>query len=77
MSSFDRQEGGAHYKGMAIQPIDYIQRNGMDWCSGNVVKYISRHRSKNGAEDVRKAIHYCQMLLEVEYGELSTDRPSD
>ena len=69
MSSFDKQEGGNHYKSLAIQPFDYIHRNGLDWSSGNVVKYISRHREKNGAEDVRKAIHYCEMILEREYGE--------
>ena len=69
MSSFDKQEGGNHYKSLAIQPFDYIHRNGLDWGSGNVVKYISRHREKNGAEDVRKAIHYCEMILEREYGE--------
>jgi hypothetical protein len=69
MSAFKKQEGGSHYKGLAIQPYDYIQGNGLDWGSGNVVKYISRHKQKNGAEDVRKAIHYCEMILERDYGE--------
>jgi hypothetical protein len=43
--------------------------DGVIFIDGNVIKYISRHRSKNGAADVRKAIHYCQMILQMEYGE--------
>ena len=65
----DTQVGGSHYKDMAIQPVEYIYANEMPYMDGNVVKYISRHRSKNGAEDVRKAIQYCQMILQMEYGE--------
>lgn len=61
------QVGGSHYSDMAIQPIDYIVANAIPYLDGNVVKYISRHRSKNGAEDVRKAIHYCEMILRTEY----------
>ncbi len=65
----DTQVGGSHYKDMKIQPVEYIHANGMPYMDGNVVKYISRHRNKNGAEDVRKAIQYCQMILQMEYGE--------
>jgi hypothetical protein len=61
--------GGGHYKSFAIQPTEYIVKNRLDWCEGNIVKYISRHRGKGGAEDVRKAIHYAQLLLKLEYGE--------
>lgn len=64
------QHGGEHYKGMAIQPAEYSQRNGLKWCEGEVVKLISRHQNKNGPVDVRKAIHYCKMVLEFEYGEI-------
>jgi hypothetical protein len=64
-----RQEGGDHYTKLAIQPIEYILGNDLGWCEANVVKYITRHHDKGGADDVRKAIHYCQMLLEKEYGE--------
>lgn len=74
MSSLDKQEGGNHYSRLAIQPFDYITRNHLDWGAGNVVKYITRHRQKNGAEDVRKAIHYCQMILEVEYGQQAEEQ---
>jgi len=69
MSSADYQVGGSHYNDMKIQPIDYIMHNDMPYAEGNVIKYITRHRSKNGAEDIRKAIHYCQFILEYRYGE--------
>lgn len=63
------QEGGQHYKKLAIQPVEYIHKNELSFLAGNVVKYITRHRDKQGAEDVRKALHYCQLILELEYGE--------
>lgn len=65
----DEQVGGAHYKNYPIQPTQYNVANRLGWCEGNVVKYITRHRDKGGAEDVRKAIHYARLLLEFEYGE--------
>lgn len=68
-----RQEGGGHYKDLKIQPIEYIHANGIPYMEGNVVKYISRHRVKNGAEDVKKAIHYCQLILQMEYPDVETD----
>lgn len=67
MSALGKQEGGGHYKQYAIQPAEFIQKNGLDWCEGNAIKYIVRHHDKNGAEDIRKAIHYLEMLLEMEY----------
>lgn len=69
MSALDTQAGGNHYKNLAIQPVEYIQANGLDYLQGNVVKYITRHKTKNGAEDIKKAIHYCQLILELEYAE--------
>lgn len=68
-SALDKQEGGAHYKDHAIQPIEYIHANKLGYIEGNVVKYITRHTSKGGAEDVRKVIHYCELLLQLQYGE--------
>ena len=62
------QEGGTHYKNMAIQPVEYIHSNNIGYLEGNVIKYVSRHKSKNGAEDIKKAIHYLQLILELEYG---------
>lgn len=59
-----RQIGGNHYKEMDIQPIDYILSNNLGWCEGNAVKYISRYKQKGQRQDIEKAIHYLQILLE-------------
>lgn len=69
MSSLDIQEGGDHYRKLKIQPIEFIHANELDFLQGNVVKYITRHKNKNGAADVRKALHYCQLILELQYKE--------
>ena len=62
-----KQVGGDHYKSMAIQPIDFIERNGLGWCEGNAIKYICRHNRKHGAQDIDKAIHYLELLKAREY----------
>jgi hypothetical protein len=71
MSALDIQIGGEHYRKMKIQPIEFIHANELDFLQGNVVKYITRHKNKNGAADVRKALHYCQLILELQYKEES------
>ena len=71
MSALDKQVQGDHYKDKAIQPIVYIHANGLGFCEGNVVKYITRHKTKNKKEDILKAIHYLELLLELEYGDSS------
>lgn len=63
-----KQIGGTHYD-LTIQPIDYIMKNGLGYCEGNVVKYITRHQDKGGPQDIHKAIHYCQFILRDVYGE--------
>lgn len=60
------QEGGNHYKSLAIQPVEYIHANGLGYCEGAVVKYVSRWRAKNGLEDLRKARHFIDLLIELE-----------
>lgn len=67
VSAFDKQVSGEHYKNKGIQPIIYIHANGLGFCEGNVVKYVTRHRQKNGRADIEKAIHYLELLLELEY----------
>jgi hypothetical protein len=62
------QVGGIHYEKMKIQPAEYIHANGLDFFEGNIVKYITRHRYKNGAEDIKKAIDYCKIILKLDYG---------
>lgn len=63
-----KQVGGNHYKEMAIQPIEFIEKNRIPYIEGNIIKYACRHRKKNGAEDIKKIIHYAELLLELEYG---------
>jgi hypothetical protein len=60
----ERQVGGEHYRGMVIQPIEYIMKNGLGWCEGNAIKYISRYKQKGQKEDIKKAIHYLEILLD-------------
>lgn len=60
------QIGGDHYKKMKIQPTDFIMQNGLDFCQGNAIKYICRFRDKNGVQDLEKAKHYIDMLIEME-----------
>ena len=67
LSALDKQVSGNHYKDKGIQPIVYIHANNLGFCEGNVVKYVTRHKEKNGAADIRKAIHYLELLLELQY----------
>jgi hypothetical protein len=61
-----KQVGGDHYRGKAIQPIIYIHANNLGFCEGNVVKYVTRWREKNGIADLEKAKHYIELLIEME-----------
>lgn len=72
MSALDVQIGGNHYKGKAIQPIEYIHANNLNYAEGAIVKYITRWRDKNGFEDLEKIKHYVDLLIEMEkkYGDL-------
>lgn len=66
MSALDIQVGGAHYKGAAIQPIEYIHANNIPFAEGCVIKYVSRWRSKGGIADLEKAQHFIALLIELE-----------
>lgn len=63
-----RQVGGDHYEKCGIMPTTYIRANNLDFFEGNIVKYVTRHKDKNGAEDIKKVIHYAEMILEDVYG---------
>lgn len=65
--ALDKQVAGEHYRHYKIQPVEYIVANGLGFLAGNVVKYVTRYKSKGGEEDVRKAIHYLELILEFEY----------
>ena len=66
-TALDDQVGGRHYKALAIQPAEYCQRNRLPYCESSVIRYVTRHREKNGREDIEKAIHCLRLLLEIEY----------
>ena len=61
----EQQVGGAHYATKAIQPWDFIIANNLGYLEGNVVKYVSRWKDKGGVQDLKKAQHYLQKLIEV------------
>jgi hypothetical protein len=76
-SAFDSQVGGDHYKNLAIQPLEFIVANGLDFPSGNVVKYVTRYKLKGGLEDLRKARHYLDLLIELKEKEIESQKLSD
>jgi hypothetical protein len=65
--SLEKQVGGKHYKNMKIQPAEFINENKLLFAEGNAIKYICRHQSKGKADDIKKAIHYLEMILERDY----------
>ena len=67
MSALNKQEGGSHYKDMVIQPVEFITKNQIPFLEGNVIKYVCRHASKNGKQDIEKAIHYLELIKELHY----------
>ncbi len=66
MSSLDEQIGGDHYQTYTIQPIEFLYKNNVPFIEGNIIKYVLRHKNKNGVEDLKKARHYVDMLIELE-----------
>ena len=66
-ASRKKQVGGNHYKNFKIQPVEFITSNNLTFLEGNVIKYVCRHHSKGKAEDIKKAIHYLEMILERDY----------
>jgi hypothetical protein len=70
MKPLDKQVGGEHYRSCKIQPVEYIYANNLDYFEGNVIKYITRHRMKgDGAADIKKVIHYAELILQLAYNE--------
>lgn len=74
MNPTEKQIGGEHYK-KAIQPVEYIHANNLNFFEGNVIKYITRHREKGGKLDLQKAIHYIEMLMQFEYPDSAEAAP--
>lgn len=65
-NALDKQVDGGHYKDMPIQPVEYIYANALGYFEGNVIKYVSRWRKKNGIADLEKAKHYIELLIQLE-----------
>jgi hypothetical protein len=65
-NALEKQVAGSHYKDLPIQPVEYIYANALGYFEGNVVKYVSRWRKKNGMADLEKAKHYIELLIELE-----------
>ena len=65
--SLDKQHGGKHYQSFKIQPAEFINENQLLFVEGNAIKYICRHSAKGKEEDIKKAIHYLEMILERDY----------
>ena len=61
-----QQIGGRHYKQLPIQPVEYIHANNIGYFEGNVIKYVSRWQTKGGIEDLKKALHYLELLIDLE-----------
>lgn len=67
---FKEQVGGSHYKTLKIQPVEFILANQLGFCEGSIIKYTCRYRQKGGVEDLKKVIHYAQLLIaKLEKGE--------
>lgn len=66
ISALHIQHGGSHYKDLRIQPVEYNHANNLGYCEGSVVKYVSRWRSKGGIDDLKKARHFLDLLIELE-----------
>ena len=69
MSVYKKQIGGSHYKDMKIQPAQFINENNLPFAEGNAIKYICRHRHKGEVQDLEKAKHYIDMIIERDYGD--------
>ena len=64
---YNKQIGGSHYKDMVMQPSEFINRNKLQFAEGNAIKYICRHAHKGEVQDLEKAKHYIDMIIERDY----------
>lgn len=65
-AAFGKQVGGSHYSKLKIQPMQYSLANDLNYAQANAIKYITRYKDKNGIEDLKKAIHCLELLIEFE-----------
>jgi hypothetical protein len=64
MKSFKKQVGGSHYKKYKIQPVEFIIKNNIGFVEGNIIKYVLRFKEKGGVQDLNKAKHYIELLID-------------
>lgn len=77
MSALDVQVGGGHYKDLKIQPMEYSMANGLDACQHTIIKYVTRFRQKGGIQDLEKAKHCIDMLIEFEQAKTPAEPSAD
>ena len=65
MKSYKKQVGGNHYKKYKIQPVEFIIKNNIGFCEGNIIKYVLRFKEKGGVQDLEKAKHYIELLIDT------------
>ena len=70
---YNKQIGGSHYKDMVMQPSEFINKNKLQFAEGNAIKYICRHAHKGEVQDLEKAKHYIDMIIERDYGPTNPD----
>ena len=68
MKSSKKQVGGNHYLKYKIQPVEFIIKNNLDFCQGSVIKYVLRFKEKGGVQDLLKAKHYIELLIDSSKG---------
>ena len=69
MTAYNKQIGGEYYLKMKIQPSEFANKNNLPFAEGNAIKYICRHKDKGGKEDLKKAKHYIDMIIERDYSD--------
>ena len=77
MNPLKEQVAGTHYKSMPIQPVEFILANELGFCEGNIIKYTCRYKQKGGVDDLKKVVHYAQILInniEKDKANVSIDR---
>jgi len=65
-SALDTQVGGSHYKHYVIQPIEFFHKNKIPYPEAAIIKYVLRYKDKNGLEDLNKAKHIIDLMIEMD-----------
>ena len=74
--AYKKQIGGSHYQNMVMQPSEFINKNKLPFAEGSAIKYICRHAAKGKQEDIHKAIHYLEMILDRDYQDTQPKKES-